>query len=150
MSSSSLARSFITTVQQIICEVTRYPAHLVTPEADLEEDLGIDSVKLVEILAAVRARYQITERLVGNVHDVRTVAAIANQLAQRLGDHLGGEALLRSTPATLVAYSIFTLVAAVLSWHLYELPLNRLKRHFAYPQAPAASGLGPSPAVAKA
>lgn len=85
MSSSSLARSFITTVQQIICEVTRYPAHLVTPEADLEEDLGIDSVKLVEILAAVRARYQITERLVGSVHDVRTVAAIANQLAQRLG-----------------------------------------------------------------
>lgn len=92
MSTSSFARSLITTVQQIICEVTRYPAHLVTPEADLEEDLGIDSVKLVEILAAIRARYQITERLVGKVDEVRTVAAIANQLAQRLGANKGREA----------------------------------------------------------
>lgn len=99
MSSSSFVRSLITTVQQIICEVTRYPAHLVTPEADLEEDLGIDSVKLVEILAAIRTRYQIKERLVGNVNEVRTVSAIANQLAQRLGASKGLEPVAAAPPA---------------------------------------------------
>ena len=36
-----------------VCEVTRYPENIVTPEADLEEDLGIHSVKLAEIIAAI-------------------------------------------------------------------------------------------------
>lgn len=84
MSSSSFTQSLITIIQQIVCEVTRYPEDLVTPEVDLEEDLGIDSVKLAEIIAAIRARYQLTERIVGSASDVRTIAAIAAQLAQKL------------------------------------------------------------------
>lgn len=48
---------------------------------------------------------------------------------------LGASALLGSRPAQLATYTAFTLGAAVLSWHLYELPLNRLKRHFTYPRA---------------
>ena len=35
----------------------------------------------------------------------------------------------------LSAYIIFTLALAVISWHCYELPINRLKRHFNYPPA---------------
>ena len=38
-------------------------------------------------------------------------------------------------PAALLAYSVITLTLAVVSWHLYELPINRLKRHFQYPRA---------------
>lgn len=84
MSSSSFTRSLVTTVQQIVCEVTRYPEKIVTPDADFEEELGIDSVKLAEILAAIRARFQITERLVGNLSEVRTIATIVEHLAQKL------------------------------------------------------------------
>jgi peptidoglycan/LPS O-acetylase OafA/YrhL len=41
---------------------------------------------------------------------------------------------LQRPPVLLTAYAVFTLVLAVLSWHLYELPINRLKRHFDYPR----------------
>jgi peptidoglycan/LPS O-acetylase OafA/YrhL len=41
---------------------------------------------------------------------------------------------LQRPPVLLTAYAVFTLVLAVLSWHLYELPINRLKRHFGYPR----------------
>jgi peptidoglycan/LPS O-acetylase OafA/YrhL len=64
---------------------------------------------------------------------------------------LGADVLLQSKPALLATYTGFTLLVAALSWHLYELPLNRLKRHFSYPRAIApAVGGAQSPAVAKA
>lgn len=45
-------------------------------------------------------------------------------------------------PATIGAYIVFSLALAIGSWHLLELPINRLKRHFAYPASPA---IRPSP-----
>ncbi len=48
---------------------------------------------------------------------------------------LGGDFILASTPLLLATYTVFTIVTSVLSWHLYEFPLNRLKRHFSYPDA---------------
>ena len=48
----------------------------------------------------------------------------------RLATNLGWETLLRNEWTTIFAYSAFTFTAAVLSWHLYEGPINRLKRHF--------------------
>jgi peptidoglycan/LPS O-acetylase OafA/YrhL len=53
-------------------------------------------------------------------------------LAARFGVNMGHQ-----EPATLVAYTIFTLALAISSWHLLEFPINRLKRHFAYPNARA-------------
>lgn len=54
-----------------------------------------------------------------------------------LARSVGAEAAIRPLPVTLTAYSIFTLLAAMASWHLYEYPINRLKRHFSYPRANA-------------
>jgi NAD(P)-dependent dehydrogenase (short-subunit alcohol dehydrogenase family)/acyl carrier protein len=48
-------------VVSIIAEVTRYPRDILQPEASLEEDLGIDSVKRAEILAVLRARLELPE-----------------------------------------------------------------------------------------
>jgi peptidoglycan/LPS O-acetylase OafA/YrhL len=64
---------------------------------------------------------------------------------------LGGDVLLQSKPALLATYTGFTLIVAAISWHAYELPLNRLKRHFSYPRSrtPAANST-PSPAIANA
>lgn len=40
----------------VVAEQTGYPTEMVDPKMDLESDLGIDSIKRVEILAAVRER----------------------------------------------------------------------------------------------
>ena len=45
---------FLDQVRDIFCEVTRYPVDILEPHASLEEDLGIDSVKLGEIFAVLR------------------------------------------------------------------------------------------------
>jgi hypothetical protein len=44
------------TVLAIIAEKTGYPVEALAAEMDLEADLGIDSIKRVEILAAVNER----------------------------------------------------------------------------------------------
>jgi hypothetical protein len=44
------------TVLAIIAEKTGYPVDALAPDMDLEADLGIDSIKRVEILGAVNER----------------------------------------------------------------------------------------------
>src|SRR6185503_20918319 len=44
-------------VRRIFAEVTRYPVEILEPTADVEDELGIDSVKLGEILAVLRERF---------------------------------------------------------------------------------------------
>ena len=44
------------TVLEVVSELTGYPVEMIDPEMDLEADLGIDSIKRVEILAAVQKR----------------------------------------------------------------------------------------------
>jgi peptidoglycan/LPS O-acetylase OafA/YrhL len=58
-----------------------------------------------------------------------------------IGRQTGLETAFRDPAFALPAYAVFSLIVAALSWHLYELPINRLKRHFAYPRrtAPTAS-----------
>ena len=46
-------------VIEAIVVVTRYPREVLAPSADLENDLGIDSVKLVEILVALGREFNI-------------------------------------------------------------------------------------------
>ncbi len=43
-------------LRSVVAELTGYPPDLVEPQMDLESDLGIDSIKRVEILSAVRRR----------------------------------------------------------------------------------------------
>ena len=52
-----------------------------------------------------------------------------------LATRLGLEALHQQPAVRLSAYTVFTLTLAVVSWHAYELPINRLKRLFPYPKS---------------
>lgn len=45
-------------VVEVIAELTRYPTDILVPSADLDEELGIDSVKRSEILAALLVRFE--------------------------------------------------------------------------------------------
>ena len=58
-SSSAVALDIPAEVRGIIAEVTRYPIDILEPTADIEEDLGIDSVKLGEVLSVLRERYNL-------------------------------------------------------------------------------------------
>ena len=44
------------TILEVVSELTGYPVEMIEPEMDLEADLGIDSIKRVEILATVQQR----------------------------------------------------------------------------------------------
>jgi enoyl-[acyl-carrier protein] reductase III len=69
--------SFEQQVQQIFAELTRYPLDVLDPAADLEEDLGIDSVKRGEILAAFQERFDLPETLDIPPEQLSTIAGIA-------------------------------------------------------------------------
>jgi NAD(P)-dependent dehydrogenase (short-subunit alcohol dehydrogenase family)/acyl carrier protein len=67
-------------VRTIFAEVTRYPIDILEPTASLEEDLGIDSVKLGEVFAVLRERYSLPEVLDVPRENMKTIGAIAETL----------------------------------------------------------------------
>ena len=56
--------------------------------------------------------------------------AALHWFAQRFG----AEAAIRQPAIAIPAYAAFTLIVAAVSWHFYELPINKLKRHVEYPR----------------
>ncbi len=69
----------------IFSDITRYPTEIIESHADLETDLGIDSVKFGEIFAALRERYSLPPPEVMKTFPperFRTVAAIADLIAE--------------------------------------------------------------------
>lgn len=88
-------------VQRIFSDVTRYPIEILEADANIEEDLGIDSVKLGEIFAALRAKYDLPA--LADIRDrldpdrLRTISGVAQIVAQ-FGHAGAGRA--ESGPAT--------------------------------------------------
>jgi len=60
----------------IFAEVTRYPVALFHEDADLEDDLGIDSVKQAEILAVLGKRFQLPNVTKDRFQDIHTVGDV--------------------------------------------------------------------------
>lgn len=71
-------------VLDVFAEITRYPREVLDPAADLEEDLGIDSVKLGEVFSVLRERYPIPAELGLEKEQLRSLRAIAVALAPLL------------------------------------------------------------------
>jgi len=67
-------------VQTVIARATRYPLELLTEDASLENELGIDSVKLVEIFVLIREEFGIGEERTIKRDEVKTIGAIARLL----------------------------------------------------------------------
>jgi NAD(P)-dependent dehydrogenase (short-subunit alcohol dehydrogenase family)/acyl carrier protein len=86
---------FQTEVREIFSSVTRYPIEILEPEASLEEDLGIDSVKLGEVFAVLRERYSLPEKLEVTREQVKTIAGIS----AALGDYIRASAPPAAMPA---------------------------------------------------
>ncbi|MFN9944250.1 MAG: phosphopantetheine-binding protein, partial [bacterium] len=70
----------------VVAEKTGYPAEMITREMELEADLGIDSIKRVEILSAVRERAPgLPELDPAQLGALRTVGQIVAHLEKAIG-----------------------------------------------------------------
>ncbi|WP_197526749.1 SDR family oxidoreductase [Botrimarina colliarenosi] len=72
-------------VVDCLAATTRYPKRLLTPDADLETDLGIDSVKLVEVIIALADEFSIAIQNEQRDASVRTVQQLADWVEGFLG-----------------------------------------------------------------
>jgi NAD(P)-dependent dehydrogenase (short-subunit alcohol dehydrogenase family)/acyl carrier protein len=66
----------------LIAETTRYPIEVLQPSAELENDLGIDSVKSVEIWSVLQQRLGLPES--DQKAQVRTIGDVLEQVAARV------------------------------------------------------------------
>jgi NAD(P)-dependent dehydrogenase (short-subunit alcohol dehydrogenase family)/acyl carrier protein len=69
------------TVIRIVADTTRYPRDLLTPAADIEDELGIDSVKRAEIANRLAAAFGLTRPDLARVQKARTLAQLADALS---------------------------------------------------------------------
>jgi len=73
------------TVLDIAAEKTGYPKDMLDLELDLEADLGIDTVKQAEMLAAIRGAYNIPRDETLKVRDFPTLAHVIKFAQERAG-----------------------------------------------------------------
>ena len=99
-------------VMAVVAEKTGFPADLLGVAMDLESDLGIDSIKRVEILSAVQ------ERIVGlpelpddELASLRTLGDIIARLQDALGSSAPASAPAPSAPAIDVQGALMGVVA---------------------------------------
>jgi acyl carrier protein len=79
MINNTLAR-----VVNCVAATTRYPAQLLIADADLEHDLGIDSVKRVEIVAALADEFSLELQTESRDPSIRTIGHVASWIQELL------------------------------------------------------------------
>jgi acyl transferase domain-containing protein/NAD(P)-dependent dehydrogenase (short-subunit alcohol dehydrogenase family)/acyl carrier protein len=83
-------RSFIEDLRRIAAERTGYPPEMLDLDAGIESDLGIDSIKRVEILTALQKlgtpdQQQAVQGIMNQLTSARTLREIADLIAGRCG-----------------------------------------------------------------
>ncbi|MCU0651957.1 MAG: acyl carrier protein [Candidatus Omnitrophica bacterium] len=77
-------------IKNLIAEIIEKDPGQVTPEAKFFEDLGVDSMMALEILAAIEKKYKISipeEKLAQLTTLAQTIAVAKEYLAQKEGSH---------------------------------------------------------------
>ncbi len=86
------------TLLRIVSDKTGYPAEMLEPEMDMEADLGIDSIKRVEIMAALREAYPALPKTDPAVFaELRTLGQITEYASQRIGEKATTDYALRTS-----------------------------------------------------
>jgi len=112
-------------IRDTFAQVTRYPLEILTPSASLEEDLGIDSVKLGEVFAVLRERYNLPENIPIPREKLRSIGGIC----EALEEHLHSATPAASTPAAAPAavdmrQEVLNVFASVTRYPLEVLDVN--------------------------
>src|SRR5690242_14027323 len=74
-------------VREIFAQVTRYPMGILDPAASLEEDLGIDSVKVGEVFGLLREKYNLSDKLNIPRENLRNIGSVAAGLKEFLAQN---------------------------------------------------------------
>lgn len=107
-------------IKDTVSEKTGYPVELLDNEADLEADLGIDSVKQAEIFGKVREYYDYELDSNVKIRDYPNIKSIAKYVSSRLN----ADNTVSDTP---IAHSIVTLHSVV------EIIKNMISEKTGYP-----------------
>src|ERR1022692_1096352 len=101
-------RSLVEDLRRIAAERTGYPPEMLDLDAGIESDLGIDSIKRVEILTALQKlgtpeRQQQVQGVLNKLTSARTLREIAGILEQTVGQVPGPSAPVPSAPPAAAA-----------------------------------------------
>ena len=84
--SESAAENIIGLTLQVIADKTGYPVEILKPEMHLQADLGVDSIKRVEVLSALRDRVEGLPTLdAAELGRLQTIGEIAERLTAEVG-----------------------------------------------------------------
>ncbi|MHA1504011.1 MAG: acyltransferase domain-containing protein, partial [Candidatus Heimdallarchaeota archaeon] len=72
-------------ITELIAEKTGYPTDMIEANMELEEDLGIDTVKQAEIFGILRSKWDLPREEGIRIQDYSTVAKIAKYMDERIG-----------------------------------------------------------------
>ncbi|WP_437308298.1 SDR family NAD(P)-dependent oxidoreductase [Sorangium sp. So ce388] len=104
-------------VMAVVAETTGYPAEMLGLQMELESDLGIDSIKRVEILSAVRDRTPgLSEVDASALAQLRTLGQVVDHLRANLGPAAS------ATPAKPAEEAEEAASARLGRWTLAEVP----------------------------
>nr|AIJ50372.1 Pfa2 [Aetherobacter fasciculatus]AOS50932.1 PUFA synthase [synthetic construct]AOS50935.1 PUFA synthase [synthetic construct]AOS50938.1 PUFA synthase [synthetic construct]QEP18563.1 Pfa2 [synthetic construct] len=92
-----------TLLLSVVADKTGYPAEMLGMHMELEADLGIDSIKRVEILSAMRKRApNLPEVVASEMATLRTLG----QIVEYMRDRSGGHSVAATTPAPAPASTL--------------------------------------------
>jgi len=77
-------------ITELIAEKTGYPTDMIEPNMELEEDLGIDTVKQAEIFGMLRTKWDLPREEGIRIQDYSTVEKIAKYMVVRIGQGATG------------------------------------------------------------
>ncbi len=81
------------TLMEVVSEKTGYPVETLEPAMDMESDLGIDSIKRVEILGAMQTLYPDLPKLKPEeLAELRTLSQIIDHIGKKIGAPSNGPA----------------------------------------------------------
>ena len=88
-------------LMQVVADKTGYPAEMLSAEMNLEADLGIDSIKRVEILSAMREEApQLPEVDAGAMAELQTLGQIVDYMNGQRSPAAAGVSSLAAAPTT--------------------------------------------------
>jgi acyl transferase domain-containing protein/acyl carrier protein len=115
------------TLLNITSEKTGYPVEMLELDMDMEADLGIDSIKRVEILGAMQDSYpNLPKPNVEELGDLRTIGQIVNYLQQLVGGEKKKSQFSSPTSTTSVEPEVkqWFSYPQIVETHLSRLPVK--------------------------
>jgi len=69
-------------IKELVSGVTAIPVEKLKPEADIFNELGVDSLKAIEIVAAFERKYRVVvpEKEIPNIRSIKQIVGLAEKL----------------------------------------------------------------------